>query len=127
MEVNIQEAARIRVVSEIRIDQQAKEGGWGIQKISRGRQFLDERGIDGNILSNPTEYLENLSTTWKAFLSYFLVDQSFALSHKFFKENNSLENKHYYLLGSGATLWLVWQISSLFGIQKSAYLLYSNY
>ena len=49
MEVNIQEAARIRGVSERRIDQQAKEGGWGIQKISRGRYFLDERGIDGNI------------------------------------------------------------------------------
>ena len=49
MEVNIQEAARIRGVSERRIDQQAKEGGWGIQKISRGRYVLDERGIDGNI------------------------------------------------------------------------------
>ena len=47
MEVNIQEAARIRGVSERRIDQQAKEGGWGIQKISRGRYVLEERGIDG--------------------------------------------------------------------------------
>ena len=47
MEVNIQEAARIRGVSERRIDQQPKEGGWGIQKISRGRYVLEERGIDG--------------------------------------------------------------------------------
>ena len=37
----------------------------------------------GAVLS---EYLEDLSTTWKAFLSYFLVDQSFALSHRFFKK-----------------------------------------
>ena len=67
----------------------------------------------GAVLS---EYLEDLSTTWKAFLSYFLVDQSFALSHRFFKKNTSLKNKHYYLLGSGFTLWFIWQISTLIGI-----------
>tara|TARA_B100000579_G_C22660898_1_gene770911 strand:- start:173 stop:865 length:693 start_codon:yes stop_codon:yes gene_type:complete len=67
----------------------------------------------GAVLS---EYLENLSNSWKMFLSYFLVDQSFALSHIYFKKNKSLKNKHYYLLGSGFTLWLTWQISSLVGI-----------
>ena len=30
MEVSIREAARLRGVSERRIDQQSKEGGWGI-------------------------------------------------------------------------------------------------
>ena len=44
------------------------------------------------------------------------VDQSFALSHKFFKKNSTLKNKHFYLLGSGFALWVVWQISSLVGI-----------
>ena len=67
----------------------------------------------GAVLS---EHLEELSTTWKIFLSYFLVDQSFALSNRFFNKNKSLKNKHYYLLGSGFTLWLTWQISSLVGI-----------
>ena len=76
--------------------------------VTNSRHFLY-----GAVLS---EYLEDLSQSWKAFLSYFLVDQSFALSHKFFKENSSLKNKHYYLLGSGSTLWFVWQISSLSGI-----------
>ena len=76
--------------------------------VTNSRHFLY-----GAVLS---EYLENLSTAWKAFLSYFLVDQSFALSHRFFKQNKSLKNKHYYLLGSGFTLWLTWQISSLIGI-----------
>ncbi len=76
--------------------------------VTNSRHFLY-----GAVLS---EYLENLSTSWKAFLSYFLVDQSFALSHRFFKQNRSLKNKHYYLLGSGFTLWLTWQISSLIGI-----------
>jgi len=76
--------------------------------VTNSRHFLY-----GAVLS---EYLEDLSQSWKAFLSYFLVDQSFALSHKFFKENSALKNKHYYLLGSGSTLWFVWQISSLVGI-----------
>ena len=76
--------------------------------VTNSRHFLY-----GAVLS---EYLEDLSTSWKAFLSYFLVDQSFALSHRFFKENSTLKNKHYYLLGSGFTLWFVWQISSLIGI-----------
>ncbi len=76
--------------------------------VTNSRHFLY-----GAVLS---EYLEDLSTLWKAFLSYFLVDQSFALSQIFFKKNSSLKNKHYYLLGSGFTLWLTWQISSLIGI-----------
>ena len=67
----------------------------------------------GAVLS---EHLEELSTPWKVFLSYFIVDQSFAISHKFFKENSSLKNKHYYLFGSGFTLWVIWQVSSLVGI-----------
>tara|TARA_B100000524_G_scaffold173363_1_gene88886 strand:- start:7 stop:699 length:693 start_codon:yes stop_codon:yes gene_type:complete len=76
--------------------------------VTNSRHFLY-----GAVLS---EYLENLSSTWKAFLSYFLVDQSFALSHKFFKKNSTLGNKHFYLFGSGFALWVVWQISSLVGI-----------
>ncbi len=76
--------------------------------VTNSRHFLY-----GAVLS---EYLEDLSRSWKIFLSYFLVDQSFGLSHRFFRENTTLKNKHFYLLGSGSTLWLVWQISSLFGI-----------
>jgi len=76
--------------------------------VTNSRHFLY-----GAVLS---EYLEDLSSSWKAFLSYFLVDQSFALSHIFFKKNRTLKNKHYYLLGSGFALWVVWQISSLVGI-----------
>ncbi len=76
--------------------------------VTNSRHFLY-----GAVLS---EYLEDLSSSWKAFLSYFLVDQSFAISLKFFKKNKNLKNKHYYLFGSGFALWLVWQISSLIGI-----------
>ena len=76
--------------------------------VTNSRHFLY-----GAVLS---EYLEDLSKPWKMCLSYFLVDQSFALSNIFFKKNRSLKNKHYYLLGSGFALWLTWQVSSLIGI-----------
>ncbi len=76
--------------------------------VTNSRHFLY-----GAVLS---EYLEDLSSKWKVFLSYFLVDQSFGLSLRFFKKNKNLKNKHYYLFGSGFTLWVIWQISSLIGI-----------
>ncbi len=76
--------------------------------VTNSRHFLY-----GAVVS---EYLENLNIAWKVVLSYFLTDQSFAVSYKYFKLNKSLSNKHFYLLGSGFTLWTIWQISTLIGI-----------
>jgi len=76
--------------------------------VTNSRHFLY-----GAVVS---EYFEKLSITWKAILSYFLTDQSFAVSYRYFKENKTVPNKHYYLLGSGFTLWTTWQISTLMGI-----------
>ena len=67
----------------------------------------------GAVLS---EYLDKLNFMWKVFLSYFTSDQSFAVSYKYFKVNKSNINSHYHLLGSGFTLWLTWQISTITGI-----------
>ena len=76
--------------------------------VTNSRHFLY-----GAVVS---EYFEELNITWKAILSYFLTDQSFAVSYRYFKENKTVPNKHYYLLGSGLTLWTTWQISTLMGI-----------
>ena len=62
------------------------------------------------------QYLSKLSLTWKIFLSYLLTDQAFAVSQDFFKKNSNNENRHFYLLGSGLTLWIVWQITTIIGI-----------
>ncbi len=62
------------------------------------------------------QYLSKLSLTWKIFLSYLLTDQAFAVSQDFFKKNLNDEKRHYYLLGSGLTLWIVWQITTIIGI-----------
>ena len=67
----------------------------------------------GAVLS---EYLEKLTLLKKLIISYFIVDQGFAESNKFLKKNKSLENNHYHLLGTGITLWICWQISTILGI-----------
>ncbi len=63
-----------------------------------------------------TQYLNNLSLPIKLFLSYILTDQSFAVSYEFFKKNKNNKYKYYHLIGSGMTLWVVWQISTIVGI-----------
>jgi len=67
----------------------------------------------GAVLS---EHLSTLRLTWKIILSYVLVDQAFAVSNTYFKNNENNENKHYHLLGAGFTCWVIWQISTIFGI-----------
>jgi len=62
------------------------------------------------------QYLSNLSIYWKIGLSYILTDQAFAVSNEYFKKNKKDSYKHYYLLGSGITLWIVWQLTTIIGI-----------
>ena len=63
-----------------------------------------------------SEYLSHLNLTWKIILSYVLIDQTFAVSNNYFKNNKENEFKHYHLLGAGFTCWTVWQISTVLGI-----------
>ena len=67
----------------------------------------------GAVLS---EYLEKLSFIKKLLISYLVVDQGFAESNKFFQKNKNEPYLHYHLLGSGGTLWIFWQLSTLAGI-----------
>ena len=63
-----------------------------------------------------SRYLNHLSIYWKIGLSYLLTDQAFAVSNEYFKKNNSNKYKHFHLIGSGFTLWLIWQITTIIGI-----------
>jgi 4-azaleucine resistance transporter AzlC len=67
----------------------------------------------GAVLS---EHLSTLKLTWKIILSYVMVDQAFAVSNTYFKNNRKNENKHFHLLGAGFTCWTTWQISTILGI-----------
>ena len=67
----------------------------------------------GAVLS---EYLTNLKMSWKIIVSYVMVDQAFAVSSIYFRNNKNNDNKHYHLLGAGFTCWWIWQISTIIGI-----------
>ena len=67
----------------------------------------------GAVLS---EYLEKLSFIKKLIISYFIVDQGFAESNKYLRQYKNLSDPHYYVLGTGVTLWFCWQLSTISGI-----------
>lgn len=62
------------------------------------------------------QYLTKLKLFWKIILSYFLTDQAFIVSQKYFTQQSRNKYRHYHLLGSGFTLWFVWQLSTVAGI-----------
>ena len=45
-----------------------------------------------------------------------LTDQAFAVSNEYFKKNANNKFKHYHLVGSGFTLWFIWQFTTIIGI-----------
>ena len=63
-----------------------------------------------------TQHLSHLSLYWKIGLSYLLTDQAFAVSNEYFKKNGKNKFKHYHLVGSGLTLWFIWQTTTIIGI-----------
>jgi len=62
------------------------------------------------------QYLTKLKLFWKIILSYFLTDQAFIVSQKYFTQQSKNKYRHYHLLGSGFTLWFVWQLATVTGI-----------
>jgi 4-azaleucine resistance transporter AzlC len=60
-------------------------------------------------------HFRQLSTIKKMFLSYFLVDQSYAISISEFTKNDRTDRALYYF-GAGIVMWTVWQISTIVGI-----------
>lgn len=67
----------------------------------------------GTVLS---EHLSELNLTWKIIVSYFLVDQAFAVSNNHFKKNREDKNKYFHLIGGGFNCWTVWQTTTIIGI-----------
>jgi 4-azaleucine resistance transporter AzlC len=66
----------------------------------------------GAVLS---EHMSDFKMTWKIIISYFLVDQAFAVTNSFLK-NSKDKDKAFHSFGAGATCWIIWQITSIIGI-----------
>ena len=62
-----------------------------------------------------SEHVSDLKLIWKIIISYFLIDQAFATSNEYFKENKE-KNKYFHLIGGGFTCWVVWQTTTFLGI-----------
>ena len=82
--------------------------------------------IFGSVIMNNTrhilygavfsKYIEKKNGLWKFILSFFLTDQCFAVSNQYLKKNYNQKFSHYHMLGSGVTVWIIWQLSNLVGI-----------
>ena len=62
------------------------------------------------------EYLKKLNFKWRIVLGYLLTDESFAVSIKRLSAHGESRPVHFFMLGSGLTLWLAWQISTIAGV-----------
>ena len=62
-----------------------------------------------------SEHLSDLKLIWKIIISYFLIDQAFAISNEYLKKNSD-KNRYFHLVGGGATCWIIWQSTTLMGI-----------
>jgi len=62
-----------------------------------------------------SEHISDLKLIWKIIISYFLIDQAFAVSNEYFKKNKE-KNKYFHLIGAGFTCWIIWQSTTLLGI-----------
>lgn len=61
--------------------------------------------------------MTHLPTWWRWLLAYLLTDEAFAtVSNHYANQAIPLRHKHFYFLGSGVTLWTVWQLSTAVGI-----------
>ena len=62
-----------------------------------------------------SEHLSDLKLIWKIIISYFLIDQAYAISNEYLKKNKD-QNRYFHLVGAGATCWVIWQSTTFLGI-----------
>ena len=68
-------------------------------------------------------HLGHLPRRWKVVLAYLLTDEAYASAILRFsgqRASRGAANRHWYLLGTGLSLWLGWQISTAIGILLGA-------
>jgi len=66
----------------------------------------------GAVLS---EHMSGFKMTWKIIISYFLVDQAFAVTNSYLKKSTD-KDKAFHSFGAGVTCWVIWQITTIIGI-----------
>lgn len=77
-------------------------------------------------------YLSRLRLRWKLLLAYLLTDEAYAMAITHYQGQGTRERgnqgtrddrrdqRHWFFLGAGATLWTTWQVSTALGIYVGA-------
>ncbi len=84
-------------------------------------------------------YVTRLRPAWKALLAYLLTDEAYAVAVTHYtagtrepprslrslgagqgNEGTRIDNRHWFFLGAGLTLWVTWQVSTAIGILLGA-------
>ena len=61
-------------------------------------------------------YLRSLPLRWRVPLAYLLTDEAYAVTIHRLKTKPASPFQHYHLLGTGMTLWICWQITTVTGV-----------
>jgi 4-azaleucine resistance transporter AzlC len=63
-------------------------------------------------------YAAHLPRRWQLLLGYLLTDEAYVVTavHYESEQGSSLENRHWFWLGAGLTLWVSWQLSTIMGV-----------
>ena len=61
-------------------------------------------------------YLRSLPLRWRVPLAYLLTDEAYAVTIHRLKTQPASPFQHYHLLGTGITLWICWQITTITGV-----------
>jgi predicted branched-subunit amino acid permease len=61
-------------------------------------------------------YLRNLPLVWRVPLAYLLTDEAYAVTIHRLRNGPASPHRHYHLLGTGMTLWVCWQITTITGV-----------
>jgi 4-azaleucine resistance transporter AzlC len=61
-------------------------------------------------------HVQHLTPGWKLLLSYLLTDEAYAVTITHYNRDGDSQNRHWYFLGAGLTLWSSWQVSTAVGI-----------
>ena len=66
-------------------------------------------------------FLRGLRPAWRWLLGYLLTDEAYAVTIAHYQIRSAADrHKHWFFLGAGLTLWVGWQISTLFGVLLGA-------
>ena len=61
-------------------------------------------------------YLRSLPLRWRVPLAYLLTDEGYAVTINRLRDEPPSPNQHYHLLGTGMTLWICWQVTTVMGV-----------